>query len=105
MPGGWSWLYFVIIFVKNALSIIYIFINILIALDYSCLLLYFPQGRTGVPCSPSCALVVPSFAFYGCVLPSLRISVLDSAACAGVVEGLVLCGVFNGVYGPPGMYT
>ena len=68
------------------------FLNIIVDLDYSGILYYFPQGGSGVTCPPLCALVVLSFAFFCHGLPLFRVPVPASAVCAGMVEGLGWCG-------------
>ena len=71
-------------------SIALFILNIIFSLDYSGILYYFPQGRTGVPFNSLCDLVALYFAFFvvACIF---RVPVSASAVCAGVVEGLGYC--------------
>ena len=51
--------------------------------------------------SPLVCLSFSLIFFYGCGLPSLRIPVLDTAVCDGVVEGLEWYWGFDGAWGAP----
>ena len=55
-------------------------------LSYSGFLEYFPQGGTGVPCSPFCALVARPFDFV-----VYKVLVLAVVICDWVVMGLGWC--------------
>ena len=41
------------------------FLYIMVTLDYTWLMFYFPQGGSGVPCPPLFASVAPSFTISG----------------------------------------
>ena len=80
-------------------------LNIIVALDYIWLLLYYPQGGTSVTCYTLCALVEPYCAISSHGLPSLSIPMLASTFWAGVVEGFGWCGGFDWVWVPLGALT
>ena len=79
---------------KESSSELYIYLNIIVALDYSGILYSFTQGCTGVPCPPLCALVAPSHDFFCRGLPflgslcRLRPSVMGWLRGSDGVEGI-----------------
>ena len=79
--------------------------KVIVVLGYSGILESSSQGGAGVPCPPFCDLLAPPFAFVFC-----RFSVLASAVCVWVVEGLGWDGVrgvggLDDVWSPPGALT